>query len=121
MRLPWVRFAITVLLGCLVQASNADAAGKTFAGKRIIFEEGVIQWTSKEATDQILDRIKGAGFNAFGPIVMHGRGTTWPSKYADWDFWLKDQPKEGFDPLRYLIERAHSMGIEVHPWFNLVL
>jgi uncharacterized lipoprotein YddW (UPF0748 family) len=25
--------------------------------------------------------------------------------------------EEGFDPLGYLIERAHAAGIEVHPWF----
>jgi hypothetical protein len=94
---------------------------RTFNGKRMVFEEGVLQWASKEATDEILSRIKGAGFTAFAPIVWHGRGTTWPSKYAEWDFWLKSQPKENFDPLRYLIDRAHQMGIEVHPWFNLAL
>lgn len=113
--------AFVVILACIDPWGIAGAAGKTFAGKRIIFEEGVLQWGTKEATDQILVRIKDAGFNAFGPIVWHGRGTMWPSTYAEWDYWLKDRPKQDYDPLKYLIDQAHKMGIEVHPWFNLAL
>ena len=97
------------------------AASKTFAGKRIIFEEDVRSWTSKEATDELLNRIRIAGFNVFSPIVWHGRGTTWPSAYAEWDSWLKAYPKQDYDPLKYLIDRAHEMGIEIHPWFTLTL
>lgn len=99
----------------------AWAAEKTFAGKRIIFEEDVLNWTGKEATDKLLARIKRAGFDIFSPNVWHGRGATWPSKYAEWDSWLKPQLKDNYDPLKYLIERAHGMGIEVHPWLNLTL
>ncbi len=29
--------------------------------------------------------------------------------------------KLNFDPLRYLIQEAHKLGIEVHPWFTLTL
>lgn len=115
-----VLLTFALLVG-LWPCGHSAAAGKTFAGKRIIFEEGVLHWTGREQTDQILERIARAGFNAFGPIVWHGRGTTWPSAYAEWDSWLKDHPKRDFDPLKYLIERAHAMGIEVHPWFNLAL
>ena len=114
-------FAWLLVFGLIVSAEPALAAGKTFAGKRIIFEEDVHSWTSKEATDELLRRIKAAGFNAFGPIVWHGRGTTWPSAYAEWDSWLKEQPKQGYDPLKYLVDRAHEMGIEIHPWFTLTL
>src|SRR5262249_1511847 len=121
MRLLLALFVNLVLFGCLIYCGDAYAAAKTFAGKRIIFEEGVLEWTSKEGADRLLTRIKSAGFNAFSPIVWHGRGTAWPSKYAEWDSWLQDQPKEGFDPLKYLIARAHEMEIEVHPWFCLTL
>lgn len=110
-----------LVFGLIISADHALAAGKTFAGKRIIFEEGVPAWTTRQGADELLKRIKDAGFNAFSPIVWHGRGTTWPSKYIEWDYWLKDQPKQNFDPLKYLIDRAHAMGIEVHPWFTLTL
>lgn len=114
-------FACLLVVGPMVLPDHGVAASKTFAGKRIIFEEDVSSWTSKEATDEVLSRIKAAGFNAFSPIVWHGRGTTWPSTYAEWDSWLKAYPKQGYDPLKYLIDRAHAMGIEVHPWFTLTL
>lgn len=114
-------FSWLLVFGLLISAEHVLAAGKTFAGKRIIFEEDVRSWTSKEATDELLNRIRIAGFNVFSPIVWHGRGTTWPSAYAEWDSWLKAHPKQDYDPLKYLIDRAHEMGIEVHPWFTLTL
>ncbi len=114
-------FAYLLVFGLTFSVDHALASGKTFAGKKIIFEEDVSAWTTKQGTDELLMRIKTAGFNAFSPVVWHGRGTTWPSTYAEWDYWLKAQPKQGFDPLKYLIDRAHEMGIEVHPWFTLTL
>lgn len=114
-------FAWLLVFGLIVPPDHGSAATKTFAGKRIIFEEDVLSWTSKEATDKVLNRIAAAGFNAFSPIVWHGRGTTWPSTFAEWDSWLKAYPKQGYDPLKYLIDRAHEMGIEIHPWFTLTL
>ncbi|UVT14502.1 MAG: family 10 glycosylhydrolase [Nitrospira sp.] len=71
--------------------------------------------------DEVLSRIKNAGFNVYMPTVWQGRGAAWPSKHAPWDTKLADRPKSDFDPLRYVISKAHEMGIEVHPWFTLVL
>src|SRR5262245_18109407 len=112
--------SLSVLL-CFSFWESAHAGGKTFAGKRVIFEEDVLGWASKQQIDELLFKIKTAGFTAFSPNVWHGRGTSWPSKYAEWDYWLKDRPKTNYDPIKYLVDQAHSMGIEVHPWFNLTL
>ena len=71
--------------------------------------------------DRALARIREAGFNVYMPTVWQGRGTVWPSKYAHWDTQLADRQKLNFDPLRYLIQEAHKLGIEVHPWFTLTL
>lgn len=114
-------FAWLLVFGFIVPPDSGVAASKTFAGKRIIFEEDVLAWTTKQGVDELLMRIKTAGFNAFSPVVWHGRGTTWPSIFAEWDYWLKAYPKQGYDPLKYLIDRAHELGIEVHPWFTLTL
>jgi uncharacterized lipoprotein YddW (UPF0748 family) len=92
-----------------------------FAGKRAILDGDIPLWTNKEYVDRALARIKEAGFNVYMPTVWQGRGTAWPSKYAPWDTKLANRPKDNFDPLRYLIQRAHEMGIEVHPWFTLSL
>ncbi|NOS80348.1 MAG: family 10 glycosylhydrolase [Nitrospira sp.] len=121
MTLRLLFLASLLAFGLIVPPDHSAAASKTFAGKRIIFEEDVLRWASKEAADEALARIRIAGFTAFSPVVWHGRGATWPSNYAEWDDWLKDHPKQSYDPLKYLIDRAHEMGIEVHPWFTLTL
>ena len=93
----------------------------SFAGKRAILDGDIPLLTNKEYVDRTLIRIKEAGFNVYMPTVWQGRGTAWPSKYAPWDTKLADRPKTDFDPLRYLIQEAHKLGIEVHPWFTLTL
>ncbi|HZD12529.1 MAG TPA: family 10 glycosylhydrolase, partial [Candidatus Binatus sp.] len=92
-----------------------------FTAKRAILDGDIPLWTQKEYVDRALVRIKEAGFNVYMPTVWQGRGTAWPSKYAPWDTKLADRSKKDFDPLRYLIQRAHELGIEVHPWFTLTL
>lgn len=113
---------VLMVLGCmlgLIGAPPIQAQGP-FAGKRAIFDEG-IGWTTKAGALYTLGRIKAAGFNVYVPCVWHGRGTSWPSQHAPWDFQLNDRPKDGYDPLKFLIEKAHAMGIEVHPWFTVAL
>lgn len=115
---PYSIFSIGVLL-VLVYSSAAEAQTR-FSGKRAIFDEG-IGWTTKEGADQTLRRIQEAGFNVYIPCVWHGRGTSWPSKLAPWDFYLKGHRREGHDPLGYLVKKAHELGIEVYPWFTVTL
>jgi len=98
----------------------ATEAGNDFSQKRVIFDEG-IGWTTREGADRTLRRIREAGFNVYVPCVWHGRGASWPSDLAPWDFYLKPRPMRGDDPLGYLVSRARKMGIEVHPWFTVVL
>ena len=100
---------------------NAESRLSPFAGKRAILDGDIPLWTKKEYVDEALSRIKEAGFNVYMPTVWQGRGATWPSKYAPWDAKLADRLESDFDPLRYLIKKAHEMGIEVHPWFTLTL
>jgi len=107
-------------IGLLATALSAQAASP-FAGKRAILDGDIPLWTQKEYVDRTLLRIKEAGFNVYMPTVWQGRGTTWPSHYAPWDVELTHIPKTDFDPLRYVIAKAHELGIEVHPWFTLTL
>ncbi|MBX3330107.1 MAG: family 10 glycosylhydrolase [Nitrospira sp.] len=106
----------------MVRGESVPAAFPSpFEGKRAILDGDIPLWTKKEHVDEVLSRVKSAGFNVYMPTVWQGRGTAWPSKYAPWDTKLADRDKENFDPLRYVIEKAHEMGIEVHPWFTLML
>ncbi|CAI8789133.1 family 10 glycosylhydrolase [Methylocaldum szegediense] len=86
---------------------------------RIIFDEDIGWALSRDNTDTVLRRIKDAGFNVYVPCVWHGRGAYFPSTNAHVDTRVKQRIDKGDDPLRYLITKAHSMGIEVHPWFTV--
>jgi uncharacterized lipoprotein YddW (UPF0748 family) len=102
-------------------AQGDSNSNHSFAGKRAMLDGDIPYWADREYVDRTLERIKSTGFNVYMPTVWQGRGTTWPSRHAPWDTILKNLPKTNFDPLEYLIDKAHQMGIEVHPWFTLTL
>lgn len=88
--------------------------------RKAILDED-FSWMTTAQADKLVDDIAAAGFNILIPVVWHGRGTSWPSKMAPMeDKWEFSKPRQK-DPLRYLIDRAHSRGIEVHPWFTISL
>lgn len=101
-----------------------SASGVSYAGRsesRTILDEN-FSWLTSNDADQMLTRLKRAGFNVIVPVVWHGRGASWPSKLAPAEpLWGKKGNKSHHDPLRYLIEKAHTMGMEVHPWFTVSL
>lgn len=118
----WSGFLITCGIGLALLGVGVQSVGAaSMAGKRAIFDETFQFWTTQDAADHTLSRIKEAGFNVYVPVVWYGAGTTWPSRLAPWDPTLTAQAAAGLDPLRYVIEKAHSMGIEVHPWFTVAL
>ena len=90
---------------------------------RAMFDES-LNWATPQEANKMCERLKQAGFNVIMPNVWHGRGTSWPSKFAPWDSdRLVDIAKStpGYDPLDNLITTAHRYGLEVHPWFNVML
>jgi len=88
--------------------------------RRVLFDEDMEWATSPRAVDRILSRAKKAGFNVYIPCVWHGEWTCFPSRHATMHPGLRRAFKTGHDPLAYLISKAHSEGIEVHPWFTVV-
>jgi glycosyl hydrolase family 10/concanavalin A-like lectin/glucanase superfamily protein len=102
----------------LPQRSLYSATGVRMES-RVIFDEDLRWATSREETDRILARVKAAGFNVYVPCVWHGNGTYYPSALAEADPAVASRIASE-DPLAYLIERAHALGIEIHPWFTVV-
>ncbi|MCG3203044.1 MAG: hypothetical protein NFCOHLIN_02961 [Gammaproteobacteria bacterium] len=102
---------------CLLHTSSAEEKAES----RVILDE-TFAWLGPYQTDTMLRRISTAHFNVIVPIVWHGRGVAWTSQLAPAEAeWEKAYARNGMDPLRYLIARAHSLGIEVHPWFTVAL
>ncbi len=103
-----------------IPVNEQRAADGTLLESRVVFDEGY-QWAiSKDAADRALLRVKSAGFNVYVPCVWHGRGTHYRSRVTDADSRLAAAIADGYDPLRYLLVRAHALGIEVHPWFTVM-
>lgn len=101
-------------------ASERRAEDGTLLESRVIFDEDLHWAYSKESADKILSRVKAAGFNVYVPCVWHGRGTHYPSPVTKPDERLQAAIDGGYDPLAYLIEKAHELGIEIHPWFTVM-
>ena len=121
-RSAWLCLGIVLLtaLGACPVAGAAEAERATLTESRVMFDEDMHWAQSPAKADEILTRVKAAGFNVYVPCVWHGNGTFFPSELAAPDPKLADVMRSGHDPLAYLIARAHSMGIEVHPWFTVV-
>lgn len=118
-----IMFAVLVLPSIFGNPAFAQdsASPALLRESRVILDED-FNWLTPAAADATLQRIQRAGFNVFIPVVWHGRGTSWPSNLAPKEpIWANKYYRPGYDPLAYLIKKAHQMGIEVHPWFAVAL
>ncbi len=83
----------------------------------------VVRYTlaSAESIDKMISRADEAGFdNLF--VQVCGRGDAWfPSKVYPFAGPVREQLASGFDPLAYVLEKAHGRGIKVHAWINTLL
>src|SRR3569623_2407866 len=123
----FVTGADSAVLPAWVQARQAlpyqprrDANG-TLLESRVMLDEDMHWAYSPAEADAILKRIKAAGFNVYIPCIYHGGGSWYPTKLLAPDAKLAARLKQQPDPLAYLIEKAHSMGIEVNPWITVTI
>lgn len=63
--------------------------------------------------DELVDRCRSAGLNTIIPDIFVRNTFVATSKLMP----TADSVGKDFDPLRYLIEKAHAARFEVHPWF----
>jgi uncharacterized lipoprotein YddW (UPF0748 family) len=59
--------------------------------------------------------------NAIFVHVRPSGDAFWPSAYAPWSEWLtgkRDNVAPGWDPMAFMIDRAHARNLEFHAWFN---
>ena len=76
----------------------------------------------KDSLVAILDRLRGAGFNAVIFQVRPECDALYQSSIEPWSYWLTgsqgNPPQSPFDPLQFAIDEAHKRGMELHAWFN---
>lgn len=88
---------------------------------RAIMDGGAAWALSRNSFETRLQKIAAAGFNVYMPIVWEGAGTRYPSSVGPPEAAIISVLRNGADPLKDLINRAHEMGIEVHPVFTVAL
>lgn len=76
----------------------------------------------KSEADAILDTAAQAGFNAVIFQVRPSGDALYDSNIFPWSAEITgkqgEAPKDGFDPLEYWVDGAHSRGMELHAWVN---
>lgn len=69
-------------------------------------------FADRKTVDNLVEKCKKAGINMIIPDVMLRENIWFKSDH----FIGKVNATEEYDPLAYLIEKAHALDIEVHPW-----
>ena len=83
---------------------------------------GATEKSFKEYIDKTFQDAKNAKMNAVFVHVRPFADALYPSKYFPWSHCLtgtqgKD-PKFSFDPLTYMVDKAHALGLQFHAWLN---
>ncbi len=63
--------------------------------------------------DRLIDRMSSANMNVLLPCVYCHGFVYFRNRFIE----MNPSLPAGFDPLAYMLEKAHAAGIEVHPWF----
>lgn len=116
------RQAIRIICACsllILMAPMVHAERDPVAARYLMLLDEDFSWIEKRGADLLVKRAVESGFTTIVPCVWHGRGVSWQSRQFPADAWK--WPDRKGDPLAYLIKAAHAAGLEVHPWFTVVL
>ena len=106
------RFALKtaiILLGILM---NLSVVGQTSGFKVRALWVDPTGFETKEAVDKMISKCQRAGINRILPNIMYKDNVNFKSKNFNGNVLVKDQ----FDPLGYMISKAHAIGIKVEAW-----
>lgn len=73
-----------------------------------------------QSVNQMFDNIRNMGMNAVFVHVRPDSDAMYPSNHFPWSKFASGvQGKDpGYDPLEYMVQAAHSRGLEFHAWLN---
>lgn len=100
-------------------SSNQEFRGVwlTYAELNKMFEGRSVE-QAKYSIDKVMDNAKSYGMNA---VIFHARAKSdayYPSTVFNEAASVKTLISEGFDPLAYAVDAAHSRGLQLHAWIN---
>lgn len=83
---------------------------------------GLSSSQQKEELDAIVNNAKKMGLNTIFFQVRPSGDALYPSEYFPWSAYLTGEQGKtnagNFDPLAYIIDKAHEEGIQLHAWIN---
>lgn len=112
-----------------VSSGSAISTGSSITGDEV---RGVwisfLSYSSKGYTKQsftnyvntMFKKCKSKGYNTVFVHVRMFSDAMYPSKYFPWSVYSsgKAGKNPGFDPLKIMVDRAHSMNLSIHAWLN---
>ena len=116
-------FSLAFLAGLLARAAFAAAPAmppSTWAQKNEMRAGWVVGWrqmTSPKGIDDAVAWAEKARLNALFVQVRVSGDAYYQSDLVPRAETLKNQPVD-FDPLAYMLKKAHAKGMKVHAWFN---
>ncbi len=76
----------------------------------------------RKSLDSLFEYLADLNFNAIIFQVRPESDALYKSDIEPWSYWLTGKqgkaPDENFDPLKYAVKKAHSLGMELHAWLN---
>lgn len=101
--------ATILFLGCTGNTDNVDSEAQFQIRALWVDPPG---FKDRETVDNLIEKCSRAGINMLIPDIMLRNEVWFKSK----NFIGKVNANEQYDPLAYLIEKAHAAGIKVQPW-----
>lgn len=122
-------FIITILFS-IVSHIDAQTARNEFRGVWVASVAN-LDWPSarglsveeqKQSLDSLFEYLASLNFNAIIFQVRPECDALYQSDIEPWSYWLTGKqgkaPEPFYDPLSYAVEKAHSLGLELHAWLN---
>ena len=97
---------------CLFLLMNSNVTGQNSGFKFRGVWSGPDEFDTQTEADSLIARCQRAGINTLIPDVMYKNNVYFKSKNFKGNVVANDQ----YDPLGYLIKKAHAVGIKVQAW-----
>ena len=104
--------------GGTTEKTEIRAAWVSYIELNTLFSQNPTPQTAKAAIRNLLGGLKSKNINTVYWIMRANSDAYYKSAYYPANQYAKPLIDAGFDPLTYIVETAHSYGLELHAWVN---